>query len=64
MTTATKPRLTFPIEHYDRFIPLLDRTAQADDVDFEVLQGGVMRTVVVRRETSKEYGVKVFDDKE
>ena len=40
MTTATKPRLTFAIAHYDRFVPLLDGTAQADGVDLEVLQVG------------------------
>lgn len=36
MTTATKPRLTFAIAHYDRWVPLLDGTARAEEFDLDV----------------------------
>lgn len=36
MSTLVKPRLKVAVSHYDRFIPLLDGTAEADGFDLDV----------------------------
>lgn len=40
MSIAVKPRLSLAIEHYDRFVPLLDGTARLEAFDLDVLQVG------------------------
>jgi 4,5-dihydroxyphthalate decarboxylase len=40
VSVAAKPRLSIAIEHYDRFVPLLDGTARPDGFELDVLQVG------------------------